>query len=90
MDTCVCLFLTTFTFHPLQVTHCRHFFHGLCLRKWLYMQDSCPLCHSPLYRQQSDSTEGADDGNEDRNNNLGAENHNLEVRLRVRALTEAG
>jgi len=32
-----------------KVTRCRHFFHGVCLRKWLYVQDTCPLCHSPLY-----------------------------------------
>ena len=27
------------------VTSCHHFFHGACLRKWLYVQDSCPMCH---------------------------------------------
>lgn len=32
-----------------KVTRCRHFFHGVCLRKWLYVQDTCPLCHSALY-----------------------------------------
>eukprot|EP00095_Tigriopus_kingsejongensis_P000282 snap_masked-scaffold816_size93094-processed-gene-0.5 protein:Tk00282 transcript:snap_masked-scaffold816_size93094-processed-gene-0.5-mRNA-1 annotation:"protein trc8 homolog" len=31
-----------------KVTRCRHFFHGVCLRKWLYVQDTCPLCHSGL------------------------------------------
>ncbi|GFS86517.1 RING finger protein 145 [Nephila pilipes] len=28
------------------VTPCQHFFHRTCLRKWLYVQDKCPLCHS--------------------------------------------
>lgn len=28
------------------VTPCHHFFHRTCLRKWLYVQDKCPLCHS--------------------------------------------
>ncbi|XP_055907504.1 protein TRC8 homolog isoform X2 [Eupeodes corollae] len=28
-----------------KITRCRHFFHGVCLRKWLYVQDRCPLCH---------------------------------------------
>ncbi|XP_046382826.1 protein TRC8 homolog [Ischnura elegans] len=32
-----------------KITRCRHFFHGVCLRKWLYMQDRCPLCHDILY-----------------------------------------
>merc|ERR1719283_724947 len=29
-------------------------YHAICLRKWLYMQDSCPMCHEKLY--QSDAT----------------------------------
>ncbi|XP_049777441.1 RING finger protein 145-like [Schistocerca cancellata] len=28
------------------VTPCQHLFHPSCLRKWLYVQDSCPLCSS--------------------------------------------
>lgn len=28
------------------VTPCQHLFHPPCLRKWLYVQDSCPLCSS--------------------------------------------
>lgn len=35
-----------------KVTTCRHFFHGVCLRKWLYVQDTCPLCHAALCQQQ--------------------------------------
>ncbi|KAG7458822.1 hypothetical protein MATL_G00224640 [Megalops atlanticus] len=30
------------------VTHCGHFFHGNCLRKWLYVQETCPMCHQPV------------------------------------------
>ncbi|KAL3863150.1 hypothetical protein ACJMK2_004919 [Sinanodonta woodiana] len=33
-----------------RVTQCNHFFHSICLRKWLYVQDSCPLCHQVLYQ----------------------------------------
>ena len=32
-----------------RITRCNHFFHGVCLRKWLYVQDICPLCHDVLY-----------------------------------------
>jgi hypothetical protein len=32
-----------------KVTKCKHYFHGKCLRKWLYVQDSCPLCYGALY-----------------------------------------
>ncbi|XP_014680689.1 PREDICTED: protein TRC8 homolog [Priapulus caudatus] len=32
------------------ITQCNHYFHGVCLRKWLYVQDNCPLCHGTIYR----------------------------------------
>lgn len=32
-----------------RITRCNHYFHGVCLRKWLYVQDICPLCHDVLY-----------------------------------------
>ena len=31
-----------------RITHCQHYFHGVCLRKWLYVQDRCPLCHEMI------------------------------------------
>ncbi|XP_033102758.1 E3 ubiquitin-protein ligase RNF139-like [Anneissia japonica] len=37
--------------HELQtarVMPCGHLFHGVCLRKWLYVQDVCPLCQKKL------------------------------------------
>ncbi|XP_064304837.1 RING finger protein 145-like isoform X1 [Phalacrocorax carbo] len=30
------------------VTACSHFFHAACLRKWLYVQDTCPMCHQQV------------------------------------------
>ncbi|XP_075235024.1 TRC8 ring finger protein [Lycorma delicatula] len=36
-----------------KITRCNHFFHGVCLRKWLYVQDRCPLCHEILYRVEN-------------------------------------
>jgi len=41
-----------------KVTRCRHIYHAICLRKWLYMQDSCPMCHEKLY--QTDATSQTD------------------------------
>ncbi|GFS55361.1 protein TRC8 homolog [Trichonephila inaurata madagascariensis] len=32
-----------------RITSCNHYFHGICLRKWLNVQDTCPLCHKILY-----------------------------------------
>ncbi|XP_034000403.1 RING finger protein 145 [Trematomus bernacchii] len=30
------------------ITYCGHFFHGNCLRKWLYVQETCPMCHQKV------------------------------------------
>ncbi|XP_048059775.1 RING finger protein 145 [Megalobrama amblycephala] len=30
------------------ITYCGHFFHGNCLRKWLYVQETCPMCHASI------------------------------------------
>ncbi|KAM4672699.1 RING finger protein 145-like isoform 2-T2 [Amazona ochrocephala] len=30
------------------VTPCSHLFHAACLRKWLHVQDTCPMCHRQL------------------------------------------
>lgn len=38
------------------ITPCSHLFHAMCLRKWLYVQDSCPLCHKEIM-VTSDSSE---------------------------------
>ncbi|KAJ8918848.1 hypothetical protein NQ315_011135, partial [Exocentrus adspersus] len=37
-----------------KITKCNHFFHGVCLRKWLYVQDRCPLCHEILHGIDTD------------------------------------
>ncbi|XP_033324709.1 TRC8 ring finger protein [Megalopta genalis] len=39
--------------HSAKITRCNHFFHGDCLRKWLYVQDRCPLCHDILYKVEN-------------------------------------
>ncbi|XP_041090698.1 RING finger protein 145-like [Polyodon spathula] len=42
------------------VTYCGHFFHASCLRKWLYVQETCPMCHQqvkPSVPQQNGSAE---------------------------------
>ena len=38
-----------------RITNCNHFFHELCLRKWLYVQESCPLCHQKIHIADSDT-----------------------------------
>lgn len=39
------------------ITPCSHFFHAGCLKKWLYVQETCPLCHSQL-KSQTPTTSG--------------------------------
>ncbi|WAR21455.1 TRC8-like protein [Mya arenaria] len=47
-----------------RVTCCNHFYHSVCLRKWLYVQDNCPLCHEMLYKPpgEEDSEKPRDTG----------------------------
>lgn len=33
-----------------RITVCNHLFHSICLRKWLYIRDTCPLCQSVVYK----------------------------------------
>lgn len=41
-----------------KITRCKHYFHGVCLRKWLYVQDRCPLCHEIIMNQDPPSEKG--------------------------------
>ena len=38
-----------------KVTPCGHFFHGGCLRKWLFVQDHCPLCSAKVIEDQNEA-----------------------------------
>ncbi|XP_035441774.1 protein TRC8 homolog [Spodoptera frugiperda] len=54
--------------HSAKITRCNHYFHGVCLRKWLYVQDRCPLCHDILYKIETDGNKD-NEGNENNTNN---------------------
>ncbi|XP_060879841.1 protein TRC8 homolog [Metopolophium dirhodum] len=43
-----------------KITKCNHYFHGVCLRKWLYVQDRCPLCHDILYKAETSNVQTQD------------------------------
>ncbi|XP_005089479.1 RING finger protein 145 [Aplysia californica] len=40
------------------VTPCEHLFHGVCLRKWLYVKETCPMCHRDLAGGNAQNAEG--------------------------------
>ena len=44
-----------------KVTPCHHFFHNVCLRRWLYVQDKCPLCHKSILPERQGSSDGIED-----------------------------
>ncbi|KAG0710699.1 RING finger protein 145 [Chionoecetes opilio] len=44
-----------------RITHCKHLFHGPCLRKWLYVQDKCPMCHAAIALTNPELRPTADD-----------------------------
>ena len=48
-----------------KMTKCNHFFHGVCLRKWLYVQDRCPLCHKVMYKVSASKENEAQPAEED-------------------------
>lgn len=56
-----------------KITRCKHFFHGVCLRKWLYVQDRCPLCHEILHGM--DCEERKQSGNQPRPTDQEEENN---------------
>ena len=68
-DVCAICYMDMTT--TAKVTQCRHFFHSVCLKKWLYMQDTCPLCHAVLYKDsQLKGRENSNNGTPENGNNL--------------------
>lgn len=56
-----------------RITKCRHFFHAVCLRKWLYVQDKCPLCHNIICEEnQAPAEEGVGVGEDNGDIPMGA------------------
>lgn len=43
------------------ITYCGHFFHGNCLRKWLYVQETCPMCHQAVRPKVADNSQSTDE-----------------------------
>lgn len=69
-DVCaICYQAMTFSC-SVRITPCRHLFHGSCLRKWLYVQEKCPMCSSPITTTNTNpggGTKPADSGRAEAN-----------------------
>ncbi|XP_060084767.1 RING finger protein 145-like [Ylistrum balloti] len=39
-----------------RITPCGHFFHATCLKKWLYIQENCPMCHKKIDQTSVDKS----------------------------------
>ncbi|XP_056877200.1 E3 ubiquitin-protein ligase RNF139 isoform X1 [Takifugu flavidus] len=46
-----------------RITPCHHYFHTLCLRKWLYIQDTCPMCHQRVYVEEENRERATNSNN---------------------------
>lgn len=57
-----------------KITRCNHYFHGVCLRKWLYVQDRCPFCHEIIMNQEpsNNTTPQSNEENENLTENVDA------------------
>jgi hypothetical protein len=54
-DVCaICFF--ELSAHEARITSCHHIFHFICLRKWLYLQETCPMCHQLVCQPQTTAT----------------------------------
>ena len=40
-----------------RITPCGHIFHSMCLRKWLYVKESCPMCHRDIVQDPTPQSE---------------------------------
>lgn len=47
-----------------KITPCGHFFHGACLKKWLFLQDNCPMCAASVIEQEEQSEQMTDEEEE--------------------------
>ena len=44
-------------FSAAKITVCQHLFHAACLKKWLYLQDNCPMCHRNMFADDEKEVE---------------------------------
>lgn len=74
-DVCAICYQAMIISGNVRVTRCKHIFHGTCLRKWLYVQEKCPMCSTPITTAEKDENNFASSG-EAANNSAGNRNDN--------------
>ncbi|CAG2100625.1 unnamed protein product [Medioppia subpectinata] len=52
-DVCAICFTDMSAPNASVITQCNHYFHRICLRKWLCFQDKCPLCGTCISPNQT-------------------------------------
>lgn len=52
-DFCTICFTHMSAANASVITECKHYFHRICLRKWLCFQNRCPLCNVSITRTVS-------------------------------------
>ena len=57
-----------------QITPCRHIFHGGCLKKWLFVQDHCPMCSAKISENEQQNENSPQPDNENGDVNVRQEN----------------
>ena len=66
-DVCAICFMDMMSVSASVVTPCTHFFHRVCLRRWLSFQDRCPLCSAPVISETIQATDQNNAANTDIN-----------------------
>jgi hypothetical protein len=61
-----------------KITPCGHFFHATCLKKWLYVKDTCPMCHKKLHETPEES-ENSSEARPAQNEDAPSENENSDA-----------
>lgn len=50
-----------------RITACGHYFHALCLRKWLYVKEKCPMCHQDVTPKPEEEQQGEEMARDEEN-----------------------
>merc|ERR1719367_2327035 len=70
----VCAICYSEMINSAKITPCRHIFHGGCLKKWLFVQDHCPMCSAKISENEQQNENSPQPDNENGDVNVRQEN----------------